>query len=137
MAHVQIPPIPDLAYRHFETGPSLQIAVADSFDVLGRRAAGNRLGRCGARNRESKRECNQTACVMQHLSSERIHLFPVSFGPSLRLDAALLDDPPPLLLLAFQVSGRLLRRARDYREPPLLVELHLAGPGEDLTDVRI
>src|SRR2546427_3805772 len=62
---------------------------------------------------------------MQHLSSERIHLFPLSFGPSLRLDAALLDDPPPLLLLAFQVSGRLLRRARDYREPPLLVELHL------------
>src|SRR5881296_218235 len=71
MAHVQIPPISDLAYRHLETGPSLQIAVADSFDVLGRRAVGNRLGRCGDRNCESKRECNQTACLMQHLSDER------------------------------------------------------------------
>src|SRR5712671_216159 len=56
---------------------------------------------------------------------------------SLRLDAALLDDAPPLLLLAFQVRGGLLGRARDDRQTPLLVELHLFGGGERLADVRI
>src|SRR2546426_8693719 len=55
----------------------------------------------------------------------------------LRLDATLLDDACPLLLLPFQVRGGRLGRARDYRQPALFVELHLVGRGEDLADVRI
>src|SRR5204862_582686 len=56
---------------------------------------------------------------------------------SLRLDAALLDHPPPLLLLAGEVRGRFLGAARDHGQAAILVELHLVRSGEHFADVRI
>src|SRR5512142_2843399 len=56
---------------------------------------------------------------------------------SLRLDAALFDHPPPLLLLAFEMRNRFLRGTGDHRHTALLVGLDLVGRRHDFPDVRI